>query len=34
MIKDLARLVRNGIITLDDILDESIRLQVAEELQK
>lgn len=34
MIKDLARLVKNGIITLDDILDESIRLQVAEELQK
>lgn len=34
MIKDLARLVRNGIITLDDIIDESIRLQVAEELQK
>lgn len=34
MIKDLARLVRNGVITIDDIVDESIRAQVAAELQK
>lgn len=33
MIQDLARLVTLGIITLEDIKDESIRQQVAYELE-
>ena len=34
MIKELARLVRNKIIELDNIVDESIRKQVEMELNR
>jgi len=34
MIKELARLVRNKIIKLDNIVDESIRKQVEAELNR
>lgn len=34
MIKDLARLVKLGIVALEDIKDESIRQQVEYELNK
>jgi len=34
MIKELARLVRNKIIKLDNIVDESIRKQVETELNR
>lgn len=34
MIKELARLVRNKIIELDNIVDESIRKQVETELNR
>lgn len=34
MIKDLARLVKFGVIKLEDIKDETIRQQVAYELEK
>lgn len=34
MIKELARLVRNKIVKLDNIVDESIRKQVETELNR